>query len=237
VLLDVIADRGDKGREGAFRLLGMVDQNALSAELRAKANDRLLGFLEADATDPQRGQILEALDLSHDPKNVARAEPLLLKLARDADPDVREKALSALGVVGSTAAQGELLRVAQSATETAELRVDAIARLDPSKEPRAAGAILALTADRAADVRVAAFNRFDTLDGAVALRRLTEAFPVEPELKVREAILEQLKDLGDASTVALLEAFVKEERNPVEERAYAKKQLEGLRERLAPTKD
>jgi putative membrane-bound dehydrogenase-like protein len=135
------------------------------------------GFVARFAADRSRPEELRALAVLH-LDDSAESERLLRELARDhRSPQVRLEAVRSLAYQGSTGAGEVLLGIAADATESAQLRAEALAALGRQPVEGTATA-LALLADTTADVRLEAarYLRTRSLDeeSRVAVRRVQQ---------------------------------------------------------------
>jgi cyclophilin family peptidyl-prolyl cis-trans isomerase/HEAT repeat protein len=139
----------------------------------------------------------------------ASAVEVLLPLARDPDETVAAHALRALGAIGDargTAAAAALLDASSDVVRREALRALAVLPPEPSLRPRLAG----LVGERDPWIRAAAFGalaRADRGDFALVLSGMDS----DPVWWVRAALASSLGDVGDETSVAILQSMLRDE--------------------------
>ncbi len=184
-------------------------RKAAASALKTSPGDKPLEALVGLLADPDREVRLAAVDALGATRREAAAGPLLESLRREKDDKVLEKAVLALGAIGSPAAVDAL----GAALDREPLRWAAIDSLGRIGDARAAERLRPyLAAPFPLDVRQGAIEALGKMKDAAVLPRLAEVLRRDPEEKLRQAAAMSigLMASADAIEATLLPAYLDE---------------------------
>ncbi len=183
--------------------------------LKTTEGDRafsLLVDLLRDSHGEVRAAAIEALGV---PKNEAAVAPLLVRIRREKEPALLEKASHALGVIGSDRAVPGLLRVLSSPNENVQWA--AINSLGKIGDPASIGKIQPfLEPAHSLHLRKIAITTLGRLKDGDSLETFLTLLKEEPDAELREVAASAIGRLEDPRALdTTLQCFAVEKSNPV----------------------